>query len=634
MSHKKVNINRIINLFLKLLGFKTKNKNNIRRVYFGLRIRFLGLLTIVMFFIILITGLLMYNKQSALLKQEKNIKAGELTKIISGNAEFYLDKDINTTKEELSIKYDTIAREANNFKNANDDIIKIMLVDKFSKVRFSTYRGDINRVYNFSYFKQCLDQDKEELFFKEIKIKEKGKKTKKILTVAYPIFLHKGYVINIINDYNSYYKKYHTAKPMEKRRIYSVLYNKYSSLLSDDFNPVKFPYNSTLDKVTKAWDVDFLFLNLFSSIMNTRKEKIKPGEYWMWNDAWLFNEKQRQIIALKSNKTSIIKEISELIDKRIGYLYSQVEEAKRLGALAILFDIEKINKEISQNMGFILTILFGIYIASIILFIFIINFMIKNLKILERWALEVSEGNIGEKIEISTNDEIGRLADIFNYMLEQITIKFHLEKFVSKSTKSMIEKKKDSSENIELGKTGKKSLAFIFSDVRGFTSFSEKNEPDTVLEVLNLYLELQAKIIKSKKGDIDDYVGDQIMAHFGGEKRADTAISTAIEMAKAVHKLNQKRKKENLPFFEVGIGVHGGDVVVGNIGSVFRMDFACLGDAVNLTSRLCSNALAGEILVSQELFFQAKHKYKFKKIPPISVKGKEKPIKVVKILYN
>ena len=88
------------------------------------------------------------------------------------------------------------------------------------------------------------------------------------------------------------------------------------------------------------------------------------------------------------------------------------------------------------------------------------------------------------------------------------------------------------------------------------------------------------------------------------------------------------------PYFEVGIGLHGGDVVEGNIGSRFRMDFSCIGDVVNLSSRLCSNAKPGEILVSQELYsqVQSKHKYKTVKIPPISVKGKAKKINVVKIL--
>jgi len=84
----------------------------------------------------------------------------------------------------------------------------------------------------------------------------------------------------------------------------------------------------------------------------------------------------------------------------------------------------------------------------------------------------------------------------------------------------------------------------------------------------------------------------------------------------------------------VGIGAHGGDVVVGNIGSRFRMDFACVGDAVNLTSRLCSAAGPGEIFVSRDLFEQAKRKYDSIDRPPLEVKGKEKKVKIVMINYG
>ncbi len=218
-------------------------------------------------------------------------------------------------------------------------------------------------------------------------------------------------------------------------------------------------------------------------------------------------------------------------------------------------------------------------------------------------------------------------------MIDEIRAKYHLEKFVSRSTRSMISGSMTAENGPDLGVTGRKTLAFIFSDVRGFTSFSEKNDPETVIEVLNYYLELQSNIIKGNKGDIDDFVGDQIMAHFSGETRADRAIDTAIKIMKSVAGTNAERAGAGLPVFEVGIGVHEGDVVTGNIGSKFRMDFACVGDAVNLTSRLCSAAGAGEIFVSQDLFDRAKKKYAVAGRPSIEVKGKEKRVKIVKIDY-
>ena len=160
----------------------------------------------------------------------------------------------------------------------------------------------------------------------------------------------------------------------------------------------------------------------------------------------------------------------------------------------------------------------------------------------------------------------------------------------------------------------------------------KKNNAETVVKVLNFYLNLQSKVVKSERGDIDDYVGDEIMAHFTGEKRAERAIRAAIKMMRMVKKANEKRMEKGLPVFEVGIGVHGGDEVTGNIGSDFRMDFACIGDAVNLSSRLCSSAKAGEILISKELFEQTKEKYKVEEELQIEVKGKEEKITIVKIV--
>jgi class 3 adenylate cyclase len=315
-------------------------------------------------------------------------------------------------------------------------------------------------------------------------------------------------------------------------------------------------------------------------------------------------------------------------------MYSIVEDLEKVGALAVLFNNDKINVDLKKNIKSPLYIALTFLIISIIIFLIVINIIIKNLKILEKWAVKVGDADFSTKIEIDTNDEIGRLSDVFNNMLEEIKIKLHLEKFVSKSTKSMIDKKSIKDSIITTGVTDRKNLAFIFSDVRGFTSFTEKNDPELVIEVLNMYFEMQAVIIKSRKGDIDDYVGDQIMAHFQGEKRIDTAIGVAVEIMREVKKLNDKRKKSGLPFFDIGIGVHSGEVVVGNIGaSEFRMDFACLGDAVNLTSRLCGSAEPQEILVSKSAYQDSGKKHPVKKHEAITVKGKAEKIEVVSVLH-
>jgi len=612
---------------------------NIREVYFGLRIRFLALLTLVVVIVISVLTLIMYLNNRQLIEEEKNAKARSLTRILSGPAEFYLDKNIETTKEELETKYQIIQRESQNFIIYNDDISKIVLTDEFGRVKFSTDQRDYRRSTILPYIKEALQENEEKLISFDYTIETKDKKSKNITAtryraIIYPIFLHKGNVVSLLNDYNRLYPEYHAADKKRKNQIYLYLWNKYRDRLDEEFDPAKYkPEKGMQLKVAKAYDADFLFLSLFNNSMAFRNKPVPKSERWLWSDRWLYILKENKIKAYIEDNTTKAKEADDLIISRIGMLSERVEGIKRLGVLAIVFNVDVIKKTSAKNIKQVIKIALIMIAVSCVALFFVLNYNIKNLKKLERWAISVSKGNLDDKIYIATYDEIGRLGDISNYMIDEIKVKYHLEKFVSKSTKSMLKDKKTVNGGLGLGVTDRKKLAFIFSDVRGFTSFSEKNDPEKVIGVLNFYLELQSEIIKSSKGDIDDYVGDQIMAHFSGEKRADRAIDTAIKIIREVTKVNDERQKNKLPIFEVGIGVHDGDVVVGNIGSKFRMDFACVGDAVNLTSRLCSAAQPGEILASLELFEQTKKKYTVTEIPPLEIKGKEKKVQIVKITH-
>ncbi|OHD62869.1 MAG: hypothetical protein A2176_06950 [Spirochaetes bacterium RBG_13_51_14] len=628
--------------FLHLLFKQNKlisELGNIREVYFGLRIRFLGLLLLVMIVVISILTLIMHFNNRQLIEEEKNAKARSLTQILAGPAEFYLDKNIETTNEELETKYQIIQRESQNFITYNDDIVRIVLTDEFGKVKFSTSKWDYRRKQVLPYIKDALQQDEEKLLSYDSTVETKDKKTKKITAtrfraITYPIYLHKGKAVNLMEDFNRLYAEYHNADKKRKNQIYDYLWNKYGDLLDKDFDPAEYKQEKGIPhKVSRAYDIDFLFLSLFNTLMAYRNKPIYPKERWLWSDRWLFTLKEKKNKAYLEDTPQKANEINDLIVSRITEMSERVESTRKLGILAVVFNVDTFKKVSARNITYIIRIALIMMIVSGVALLIVLNYNIKNIKKLERWAISVSKGNLNEKIHIAANDEIGRLGDISNYMIDEIKVKYHLEKFVSRSTKSMIEGKKSTTDQLDLGVTGRKTLAFIFSDVRGFTSFSEKNDPETVVEVLNFYLELQSNIIQSNKGDIDDYIGDQIMAHFSGEKRCDRAVDTAIKIMKEVAAVNEERNRNGLPIFEVGIGVHDGDVVVGNIGSKFRMDFASVGDTVNVASRLCSVARPGEILVSLYLFEQTKKKFNTTESASLDIKGKEKKVKIVKIIY-
>ena len=180
----------------------------------------------------------------------------------------------------------------------------------------------------------------------------------------------------------------------------------------------------------------------------------------------------------------------------------------------------------------------------------------------------------------------------------------------------------------------------LFSDIRGFTSLSENMTPNEVVETLNDYFNQMIEIIFKYNGILDKIIGDELMVIYGVPKSniqdSENAVLTAIEMQEKLIAFNQDRCINLKKPIKVGIGVNTGSVISGNIGSTDQMDFTVIGDSVNLASRLCSSAEAGQIIISDTVWNKIKHlqTFKSKKLSPIKVKGKAKVISIKEILYN
>jgi len=209
-------------------------------------------------------------------------------------------------------------------------------------------------------------------------------------------------------------------------------------------------------------------------------------------------------------------------------------------------------------------------------------------------------------------------------MVTGLTQKETMQKFVSTSTIDMIHD--DSEVQANLGDGEYRDLTFIFCDVRGFTSLSENKEPREVVSIINFYLDLQSQIIQSNGGDIDKFIGDEVMASFSGKDSAANAIKSAVEIQSAIKKENVKRKKSGLVVCEVGIGINQGEVIVGNVGSHERMDFTSMGLAVNIASRLCSASKASQITIEKNTYDNSKLDYDAFAQTPMPVKGVSYPL--------
>ena len=190
-------------------------------------------------------------------------------------------------------------------------------------------------------------------------------------------------------------------------------------------------------------------------------------------------------------------------------------------------------------------------------------------------------------------------------------------------------------EAVKLG--GKKRpVVIFFSDIRGFTSMSEKMNPDELATLLSEYFTEMVEIVFENGGTLDKFMGDAIMALWGAPishgDDADRAMKAAIEMMATLDQLNQKWSQEGRDHHvQIGIGINFGEVFAGNFGSDRRLEYTVIGDAVNVASRLCSKAGPGEIMMSQPLYASLTSPPEIEALDPIQLKGKAKAVPVYRV---
>jgi len=189
--------------------------------------------------------------------------------------------------------------------------------------------------------------------------------------------------------------------------------------------------------------------------------------------------------------------------------------------------------------------------------------------------------------------------------------------------------------NVQLERHGElRPTTVMFTDVRGFTSWSERHTPAHIVSVLNDYFELMVDAIHRHKGTLDKFMGDGIMALFGAPlssgNDAVNAVDCALEMVRFLAQFNREHESSG-DHFSIGIGINTGSVVAGYMGSSKSMEYTAIGDPVNLASRLCAAATPGQILVSSDTLAAVGHRYTSEALPPIKVKGKQHPVNLFQI---
>lgn len=223
--------------------------------------------------------------------------------------------------------------------------------------------------------------------------------------------------------------------------------------------------------------------------------------------------------------------------------------------------------------------------------------------------LKKAEEKIGVVVVLSDISELSELRDAVKAMERIKSLNGQLElrnKLLNETfgrflSDEIVRQLLETPDGLALG--GKKRpVTVMMSDLRGFTAMSERMEAQALISMLNHYLGEMTEIIQRRNGTIIEFIGDGIMAIFGApldsDKHASDAVAAGIEMQLAMERINQWNREQGFPRLEMGIGINTGDVIVGNIGSEKRTKYGVVGSNVNLTGRIESYTVGGQVLIS------------------------------------
>jgi class 3 adenylate cyclase/HAMP domain-containing protein len=257
----------------------------------------------------------------------------------------------------------------------------------------------------------------------------------------------------------------------------------------------------------------------------------------------------------------------------------------------------------------------------------------------------ITTNDLSKRVEVLYKDETGRLGHTFNIMVQELQsaydnikgyalravvaqmkeqkIRNIFQKYVPKD---VIDEFFVNPERMLVGQD--RVLAVLFTDIRSFTTISERMQPDEVVESLNQYFTIMVDTIMSRHGIVDKYIGDAIMAFFGAPvRREDDALQSVIsglEMLESLSDFNRWQVQKGRPEFRIGVGINYGRVTVGNIGSEKKMDYTVIGDMVNLANRLegLTKVYGEPLIVSESVRGKIEDTFPTRLLDKVVVKGR------------
>ncbi len=231
------------------------------------------------------------------------------------------------------------------------------------------------------------------------------------------------------------------------------------------------------------------------------------------------------------------------------------------------------------------------------------------------------------------------LLEVVAFYKQQKNEKFLKDAFSSYLSEDLMQELIKNPNALRLGGE-KKELSILFSDIRGFTTISESMSPEELIKLLNRYFTPMTNAVLEKKGMLDKYIGDAVMAFFNApvdvKDHADKACEAALLMIERLDALNEEFAKEQLPQIRIGIGINTAEVIVGNMGSDTRFNYTVIGDGVNLASRVegLTKNYGVSILITEFTVAKLSKAFLYRKIEPVQVKGKEEPVVLYELMFD
>lgn len=367
------------------------------------------------------------------------------------------------------------------------------------------------------------------------------------------------------------------------------------------------------------------------------------------NDILIHPNNDLVSLGVNVSDSPIVKQLRENSDSGRQIFFKDNDESDYFGAyqklsfanLVVITTIksdiiyESVNSTTRRNIY----LTFAVFFLAIIFVSIYSKILSRRIKRLTRASAEIEVGRFNVKIKNSSNDELTVLTKSFMKMGRGLAERERLKDTFGRFINKEIAQKAMKGELKLGGET--KNVTIFFSDIRSFTAISEKLEPSEVVEFLNEYMTKMVDCVNKTGGVVDKFIGDALMGVWGAPvssgsvaKDAFNCVRAALMMRDDLIEFNKTRGGDKKPIIKIGCGINTGPVIAGQIGSEQRMEYTVIGDAVNLASRTESlnKPFCTDILITENTYNLIKDYVLVEEMPSVTVKGKEKPVKMYAVI--